>query len=278
MRYCFCSARISGPPQTTCDDCLIANKIIVGCGQGLLPCGGEDGTTVIDLNALNKNGSDVVYSLKTNGYSSDDFESVAITSAGVVTLLTGEAYESHGLHPIQYMVTKGKYKNYGTLLVCFDSPCEDECGDTCNTCSGECYGTIADQEMTLDCNESGATLNIGTLLNLAACDGTNTFTMAVPSELAASVSSVGLVTVEATSLALPGETYTIDWDLSCSKYGLTSSGKINVYIDDKCIGVTCEESNQVCNKCTGVCEEMTSDLSITKTGVGISSSGGVVIN
>ncbi len=277
VKYCYCSAVRSNPPQENCDDCLVAIKQISGCGQGLMPCGGAEGTASINLNTLNKNAADVIYSLKPNGYSSDDFASVSISSAGIVTLVTGEAYESHGLHPIEYMVTKGKFKNYGTLFVCFDSPCEDECGESCNTCSGECYGSIDDQEMTLDCNEAGATLNLGALLNLGACDGTNTFTLAVPVEIAASITSGGLLTVEATGAALPGVTYTIDWDLACSKYGLTASGKIEVYIDDKCTETTCDPGF-TCNKCTGECEEMTSDLSITKSGMGIQSSGGVVIS
>lgn len=260
---CYCSAKVSNPKPKTCTDCLIANKIIVGCGQGLKPCG--DSTT-INLNTYNHNPSDAVYKLSLNPYSSADFSEVTLTEAGVLTVTTGTAYTAYGLHVIKYEVTRGKYKDFGTIEICFDNPCEDGCSN-CNTCSGECYGSTDDVSVTIDCSATGNTYNAATGLNLASCDGSNTWTVESDDEITATINSAGLITYDATSLALPGVEYEITWKVTCSLYGMTESGKVKVLIEDKCIGVTCDPG-QTCNKCTGECETPESNMGLITTAFG----------
>jgi len=250
---------------------LIANDQIVGCGQGLLPCGG---TTTINLNTINNNPSDAIYSLKTNGYSAGDFSAVSITAAGVVSLTTGNNYTPHGLHEIHYVVTKGSYKNFGILKVCFDSPCDEGCAK-CNTCEGTCYGTPALVEVTVDCMATGQTHNAATGLNIASCDGTNTWTVAAPAAISVTINNAGLVSYDLTSDALPGIIYRITWKVVCSLYGMETTGNIDVTVEDKCANVLCE-AGYTCNKCTGDCEENNSDLSTTG-GTVVGAGGGVVV-
>lgn len=274
MRYCYCNVRVSNPQTRTCGDCLIANDQIVGCGQGLLPCGG---TTTINLNTLNHNPSDAVYSLKTNGYSTDDFSSVSISSAGVVTIVTGSNnYTPHGLHDIEYQVVRGEYKNFGLLRVCFDNPCDEGCAK-CNTCEGTCYGPNKTASATVDCMATGQTYNAATDLNLASCDGTSTWTVAAPAEVSVSINNSGLISYDMTSDALPGITYRITWKVACSLYGMETTGSLDVTVEDKCANVLCEVG-YTCNKCTGECEENQSDLRTSGgTVVGAGASFGVTV-
>lgn len=255
---CYCTARVSNPKPRTCTDCLIAQKIIVGCGQGLKPCGD---TTTINLNTYNLNPADAIYSLSQNPFSLSDFATVTITAAGALTVTTGTNYTPHGLHVIKYEVVRGKYKDFGTVEICFDDPCEAGCSK-CNTCSGECYGSADEVSATIDCSSTGNTHNAATGLNLASCDGSNTWSVVTDPELSAIISNAGLITYDATSLALPGVEYTITWTVTCSLYGMTTSGTLKVMIDDKCVGVTCG-AGEVCNKCTGICEDIQSDMDIT---------------
>lgn len=275
MAYCYCTARVSNPKTKTCSDCLIANKIIIGCGQGLKPCGD---TTTINLNNYNHNPADAVYSLKPGGYSSGDFTAVSLTAAGVLSVTTGNNYTPHGLHVIEYIVTKGKYKDFESVEICFDSPCLTGC-TYCNTCSGECYGTPAEASATIACSETGKTYNAATGLNIASCDGSNTWTVEAPEAITAIISSSGLITYDATSLALPGVEYTIKWKVTCSLYGTSASGELKVLIEDKCIGVDCA-SNEECNKCTGLCVEKESDMDVTSNSnaFGTSAGGGMIIS
>lgn len=271
---CYCTARVSNPKPKTCTDCLIANKIIVGCNQEIYPCGT---TKSVNLAAYNGNPSDTVYSLQSNPYSTGDFTSASITSAGVLTFTTGENYTPHGLHEIKYMVSKGKFKDFESVWICFDSPCEDGCTN-CNTCSGECYGAGEDVEAVAECAETGKTFNAATGLNIASCDGTNTWTVEAPSAISAIIDSNGLITYDITSLAVPGTEYTIDWKVKCSLYNMEASGKLIVLVENKCIGVTCA-SNEECNKCTGDCEEKESDMDVTQNNAfGAGASGGMSLS
>jgi hypothetical protein len=274
MSYCFCRAKVSGPRKEVCDGCIVANKQIVGCNQGLLPCGGQ---TIIDLNEINGNASDVVYSLIPGGYSTDDFSAVSLSADGKLNITTGSAYTAHGLHEIAYQVTRGKNKDHNVVQICFDNPCDDECAK-CNTCSGECYGTPEVGEIDMDCSETGATFDAAADLNMSSCDGTSTWSLTkVPDELAVIINSSGVITIDTTSAAVPDETYEIEWQVSCSKYGMTQKGTVEVTINNKCVEVECD-SDEVCDKCTGNCVEVTSDMEVNKNGFGSQSGGGLSIS
>lgn len=277
MKYCYCTAVISGSTPKVCDDCLVAHKIIVGCGQGLMPCGD---TTTIDLNDYNKNPSDAVYSLYK--YNTDAFGTVTISSAGVVSIETDAEDLSPSqstLYEIEYMVVKGKYKTFGVLQVCIDDPCDAGC-DKCNTCSGECYGTPDPGEEDADCGSIGNTFNAAAGLDLESCDGTNTWTAVFPEGLTGSISNVGLITYDVNNDVEFEEPYRITWEVSCSKYGMKATGYLDVTINDKCVGIVCDEGFE-CNQCDGECIEKESDLGVTGTGssaVGSQSGGGITIS
>lgn len=272
MRYCFCTATIfndGSPPATPCDGCLIAKTLIVGCGQGLAPCGG---TTDIDLNALLNNPTDVVYSIKAGGYDPLEFASVSITAAGVLSVATGSVWVPHALQHIDYVVKQGKYKNYGRISFCFDNPCDEACGENCNTCNGTCYGTSSVTTDGADCGSSANTISIAAGLTLGACDGTSTYAVTVPDGISATIDAAGLITYDVDNGVLPLGVYRINWTLTCSLYGMITSGYVDVTITDLCDGVTCG-AGQKCNPCTGVCDTLTSDLGGEKVGIGAMGGG-----
>lgn len=272
--YCYCTATVSNPKPKSCTDCLIANRVIVGCNQQIYPCGT---TKSVALNDYNHNPSDAVYSLQPNAYSTGDFTTVSITAGGIVTFTTGENYTPHGLHIIKYRVDRGNYTDFGTLEICFDSPCQTGCNN-CNTCSGECYGTAEEASATIDCSSTGNTFNAATGLNIASCDGSNTWTVEAPAQISAIISNSGVITYDATSAALPGVEYTINWKVACSLYGMVTTGKLKVMIDDKCVGVTCD-SGKSCVKCTGLCVDIESDMDVTSNGAfGAGTGGGMILS
>lgn len=239
-----------------------------------MPCGG---TTTVNLNSYNHNSSDAVYSLIPNGYDTGDFSAASITEAGVLSITAGTNYEPHGLHEIQYMVSKenGKYKDFESVWFCFDSPCTTGC-TKCNTCSGECYGTPDQASVTVSCGDSGLTYDATTGLNTGSCDGTTVWTVTAPDAISPIISDSGMITYGINDIAVPGQTYSMAWKGVCSLYGMEVSGTLDVLVENKCIGVTCG-GDQVCRPCTGDCEDLESDQgangsAITSSGPSVSTS------
>lgn len=272
MAYCFCTGRVSNP-KPLCNGCIRANKIIVGCGQGLKPCGD---TTTINLNTYNGNPSDAIYSLIAGGYASVDFSAASITAAGILSVTTGNNYTPHGIHEIKYMVTKGKNKDFESIWLCFDSPCTGGC-TTCNVCTGECYGVPATGSQTATCGEVDKTYNAATGLNTGSCDGTTTWTAVFPAALSGVISNAGLITYDITGFAVPGQTYRITWKAVCSLYGMETTGFIDVTVQDLCVGVTCG-ANQECDKCTGLCNDRISDMAADGSAISSQASFTVTIS
>lgn len=64
-----------------------------------------------------------------------------------------------------------------------------------------------------------------------------------------------------------GVPYRISWKAVCSLYGMEVSGTLDVTIEDLCVGVTCEDTSQECNKCSGECEDKESDMEASGGGV-----------
>lgn len=276
MKYCTCTGTITSSSQSTCDGCLVAHKIIVGCGQGLKPCGGEEGTTIIDLKDYNKNPAGAVYSLKPGGYDTSAYSSVTLTSAGILTIVTGsDNFSPHTVHPIEYIVTKDKMKTFGEISFCFDSPCGSGC-TTCNTCTGECYGASTPGAATVPCGSIGNTFDVTSGLNLESCDETNTFSLTAPDQVSATIDENGVITYDLANGLVAGAKYRVNWTLECSKYGMTVSGFLDITVADQCEDVECDPGSQ-CNNCTGECEELESGMIITKTGIAAESGGGTII-
>lgn len=277
MGYCYCTAIIGGSTSSVCDGCLIAHKLIMGCGQDLEPCGDVKQVNLADYN---KNPAGSVYSIRK--FDSEAFASVTTTSAGVVSITpTSDDFEySPGvLYEIEYQVTKGKYKTYGVIQVCMDNPCNSGC-TKCNTCTGDCYGTPDPGEIIADCGSIGNTFNAANGLDIASCDGTNTWAVVFPDGLTGSINNAGLITFDVNNDVEFEEPYRINWTLTCSKYGMTVSGYVDVTIDDKCINIICDEGLE-CNQCDGQCIEKESDLGVTATGnnaVGSQAGGGITIS
>lgn len=272
MAYCSCTGKVTNP-KPLCDGCIRANKIIVGCGQGLLPCGG---TTIINLNTYNNNPAGTVYSLIPGGYAAGDFTAASITSAGVLSVTAGSNYEPHGLHEIKYRVDKGTNTDFESIWLCFDSPCNTGCVK-CNTCTGECYGTPTVSEATVACGGADYIYDATTGLNIASCDGTTTWTVTAPTAISPVINSAGLITYDITEFAVPGTTYRITWKGVCSLYGMEVTGYIDVTIPNLCIGADPCAANQECDKCTGLCVDKESDMSASGSAIGSSDSVSVTI-
>lgn len=261
-KYCFCTGTIvSPPPSSGCPDCLQAKKILIGCGQGLKPCGN---TTSINLEEYNNNVMDVTYSL----YQQDiGLESATISPEGLLEIETGDTWHRGKTYDIVYRVqeTEKGLMRYETVTVCVDNPCNTGCAD-CNKCTGECFN-LTDKNLTVNCGVVGATINITTGANIAACSGTITYSIVSTTPgLSATISNAGLVTYSTSAGLAAGHKGQIVYKLSCID-GLEGIGVINITIPDLCANVSCG-AGEKCDPCTGLCVNATSDLGATQSGVG----------
>ena len=259
MAYCFCRPTIYNPPAKPCDGCLQAHTIVVGCGQGLMPCGDN---TSIELDVLNKNGAEAVYSLKSGGYNNTEFESVTISASGLLEVVTACIWEAHKVYDIWYTVTKGNLKNYGKVSFCMDNPCDEGCTN-CNWDTGNCYGEGRRITFLKPCGALNQIYNATMGLSLYACDGTTSWTVQADTGVNATIAG-GFITYSINNDVVIGKKYRVSWTASCSKYNMTTSGYFDLEIEDLCTGVTCS-NGQHCEPCTGNCEENTSDLRIETT-------------
>ena len=143
---CTCGATIIvDPPGPTCDDCLKIYSLRVPCDTGPYPCGGEDGTVVIDLADYNDitacEGCEGTYSI----YTFDDtgLTSAVTTDEGVVTIVTNSVFVSRDEYEVVYKFTCPCMKTaaYGSIFVCkrdlcFGVTCGE--GEDCSACDGTC--------------------------------------------------------------------------------------------------------------------------------------------
>lgn len=271
MAYCRCFGTVKKDPKTVCDDCLRANPVTFGCGQGLHPCGD---TTSFELNEYNENKVTAVYSLL---HFDPSFTAVTISPTGLVNVTTGIAADRARLNQIMYMVQDGKFKNYGFIFMCFDSMCEPGC-TTCNDCTGECMEAIpgAHEKIVL-CGAVG-TFDSTTILDTTSCGASLEYAVSKTSSqiVTASISDAGIVSYTMASPATPG-TYDIKIMATCPDFSMTAEVVLHLIVEDKCIGVVVGEDEK-CDPCTGNVTDKVSDLEIIKMGVGFVGSGTGFVN
>ena len=140
---CNCGVRIINiTPKCDSDKCLLIYDLRVGCNDGPAPCGGEEGTLVIYLteyNVVTASPCDVVYSLK--GWDTTVFDSVVLTSAGELTVVTSSNYVKSEEFLITYKVNSpcSLLSDTGEIWVCMKNLCIDsDCEGECDQCTGEC--------------------------------------------------------------------------------------------------------------------------------------------
>ena len=66
----------------------------------------------------------------------------------------------------------------------------------------------------------------------------------------------------------------IEYGVSCGQYSQTAT--VTIILKNLCVGSMCA-SNEVCNKCTGICELVVGDITIGKTATALSGSSGLII-
>jgi hypothetical protein len=270
-KYCICVGSISTPKKPNCANCVVANEIYFGCGQGLVPCGGN---TTVDLKTYNPtNPVGTVYAIIKRDEVA--FTAASINGSGVLSVTTGEQYNKDLMFGVMYSATYEGKTDLGIVSFCFDNPCETGC-TKCNWCDGDCY-TSVDYERTVECGETG-TISIPTLVaDVTACDGTNTYE--VKSDSASlgtlTVNGAGLISYGMSTPAAVGD-HIIEYDIFCSKYGMTISGTIKLTVEDLCAGVEVDD-NEYCDPCTGDIEELESDMSGAASGSASSGSSGTTI-
>src|SRR5690606_3763996 len=150
------------------------------------------------------------------------------------------------IHSIDYTVTKGRYKDFGTISFCLDNPCNAGCSGVCNTCSGECYGYGAGPSVVAaNCGDIGNSYNAAAGLNLSACDGVTTWSVEALQGIAAVINSSVLITYDVLNNVIPEQKYRVTWTANCSLYGMSATGWFDVEIQNLCVGVSCD-GDQVC--------------------------------
>jgi len=144
-----------GNPTSHCDECLKIVNLRYSCTDGPTPCGGAGGTLVVNLAQYNDDmsacGCAVKYSL-INDYDVTEFTSVTITEAGVLTIVTSDAFTEWKEMLIKYKVDCpcGILSGTGHVYVCKKNNCVGvECneGFACDQCTASCEEMESDLEL-----------------------------------------------------------------------------------------------------------------------------------
>jgi hypothetical protein len=267
--FCFCKGTVVNPPKP-CAGCVQAKSIVIKCGQGLGPCGD---TTSIDLKEYNTNSSSAVYSLRK--YDHTAFDTVTVSSVGIVAIETAEYYAPNGLFEIEYNVVDNGLKNTGTIKVCVDNPCDAGCAD-CNWCDGTCYSK-EDYTEESECGDTG-TIDLKTVVDITPCDGTNTYTVTKvgTSFNTVVVSNIGVITYTMKNPSVTDVPQEIKYTVTCSKYGMDISGSVFVVVPNLCTGETWDDTEK-CDPCTGDITDKTSDMGGTDSGLSGSGNYGLIV-
>jgi|WetSurMetagenome_2_1015567.scaffolds.fasta_scaffold89354_2 hypothetical protein len=149
---CGCIGKPIVITDPNCEDCLKIVSLRYACANGPAPCGGDEGTLVEDLSLLNDVdacdcGEDAVYSIVS--YDTDAFESVTITSGGVLTAITTDNFVSKKEYLIVYKVDCpcSILSATGNIYVCMENLCAGKTcddGEYCDQCDGLCKESESD--------------------------------------------------------------------------------------------------------------------------------------
>lgn len=157
---CNCVPYVVTPPEvvggsSSCEECLKVVTLRYLCTNGPAPCGGEDGTLVVDLTDYNDDVSacdcgSVVYSIVS--YDTTEFSSVTITQAGVLTVVTSSTFTEWKDGMITYKVDCpcNILSGTGKIYICKENLCSGvTCaeGEICNQCDGTCVEGESDIEL-----------------------------------------------------------------------------------------------------------------------------------
>lgn len=138
---CGCVPIIVDPPQN-CTNCLIVRDLRFPCYQGPLPCGGVNGTIVVDLSQYN----DVTACTGVINYTLQYFDpvglmNVSLSAAGVLSAETTSTFTPYAEYEIRYKVTCSNsiLSAEGSVYVCMQNSCP-VCppGEYCDPCTASC--------------------------------------------------------------------------------------------------------------------------------------------
>jgi hypothetical protein len=156
ISWCSCFAQITSPtpPCTSSGTCVFAPNMLVKGTSSVYPCGATEinGTiSIIDKVVLSTNGATAIYKIESN---SVNLQTLTINAneitfqANYDPAVTGSSYLTA---QIEYSVTQGGLKDYGTIDIIFRSRCTDvNCSDTqeCDPCLGTCVDKAVDISIT----------------------------------------------------------------------------------------------------------------------------------
>lgn len=270
---------IYNPP---CENCLAAPKVIWGCDQG--PSPGETMTFNIAEIANLKLPTPGNYTFDLFRFDVAGFNSVFIDSNGDVTAQTKLVYDGRKKYFIYYKIRKtGSVESVtGVLEICFKNDCKS-CIGVCDPLVGSClYAT-------------------GKTINNATCQNTYTFDLSdwvgweyadaealkyewigMDSNITATFTNPPLspgsgnafmLNIQTNSNLLPG---TYNWELKIWNAGISYTVPFSLVFPDRCLGINCGPG-MLCNPCTGICEDVTGNVSVDSTSTGVSGSGNVIV-
>lgn len=148
---CNCIGKPIVVTDPSCEDCLKIVSLRYPCANGPAPCGGSEGTLVEDLSLLNDvdacDCGTAVYSIVS--YDEEGFDSVSITSGGVLTAITSDSFTNKKEYLIVYKVDCpcSILSGTGNIYVCMENLCAGKTCDSgkyCDQCDGLCKESSSD--------------------------------------------------------------------------------------------------------------------------------------
>lgn len=264
---CPCNNPTIIAPNPTCKDCIVAKTVRYTCDNSPNPCGES---VTLDLSAINKidacGNCGATYTIKK--YDIEGFDSVSITSGGVLTYVTSDKFVKQKEYEITYKITcncgEPQLSTTAKVYVCRKDLCRTAPkGAACNQCNGDYIyaknAIVTKNSSPLNKCSGTGTYALSSLVE-ETLDTPMTYTLVSASSGLSSVSvnsETGLLTYS--KLGEGYEPQTIVWAVSSGS--LYAQATLTIEIKNLCEGVICGSGYQ-CDECEGECIESLVDLEI----------------
>lgn len=242
------------PVVKDCTNCISAPTIRWGCDVGPGPGDTLSFSIPATANVTLPVGHSYTYELY--DYDQNAFSSVTVSSVGAVVAKLNLIYKARKEYRIRYKIrqTGGIMSNTGEIFVCMQNICRN-CAGTCDNITGDC-AVMTDVSSVAECgiawSQAVPNWNVdGVIFNeYPSCFTTLSYNSGTK-VLSSTVLNFGCAIGVPLKIKLTG----IKGSVSIQK-------EITVTIQDKSIGVICP-LGQIANKCTGICENINTDLSVS---------------
>lgn len=269
-------------PPKACDNCLAAPRIEWLCQNGPAP-GGTMSFNIDDVGKIRYPSGGGVFNFELFDFDPAGYNSVMVAANGDISISTKKVFKPRKKYRIRYKIRKAnsKISVTGEIFICFRNTCAG-CPGNCDQLEGDCIYGVGKSMVNVECDETytfpltdwqGWTIDD---VLAGRYDWINKPDCIVPtfSMVPASPDPVFTLSINTQACLEPG---THDFKLKIWNANMTSyEMDFLVSKKDLCKGVICG-IGQACNSCSGICEDISGNVSVGSTSSGVSGNQGNII-